>query len=391
MTGFSDAATPFLVLALTTLVGALLLLWSWLSTQCEKILLLGSIAYFSTSAGVSLIAARGAIPDLLSIVLANMLLLLGAAMFYAAICGFNGRPLPWRFVVAVPLLYCVTTMLPAIYQSMPMRVTISALLTSCCYLRTAWEVWRPRDGLRSRLPIAIGLGVQIVFVALRIPAAFVNEQPIFTLKGPWFLLITLESTFFAQVIAYLAVSLPKERAEQALQAAALTDWLTEVPNRRAFFEAGRGAMAQAARHHRPVSLILFDLDRFKEINDTFGHPIGDAVLVAFARSMKDQLRLGDLYARLGGEEFVALLPDTTEDGARIAAERVVAAFALAGREVAGKALSPTVSAGVACSADGSIELDALLACADRALYAAKQGGRNRVTVDVEALTAPVPV
>ena len=126
-----------------------------------------------------------------------------------------------------------------------------------------------------------------------------------------------------------------------------------------------------------MSLIIFDLDRFKQINDGFGHAAGDKTLVRFADVLRSAMREGDLVARLGGEEFIALLPETGEHDARQVAQRVVSALASEPLELAGIRHICTVSAGTACSQDGSLDLDVLIAAADRALYAAKQGGRNR--------------
>jgi diguanylate cyclase (GGDEF)-like protein len=138
----------------------------------------------------------------------------------------------------------------------------------------------------------------------------------------------------------------------------------------------------------PVSVLAFDLDHFKKINDTYGHQAGDATLHLFASVVKKTLRAGDAIGRLGGEEFVALLPSTLAE-AGIAAERVRRAFESASA-LPGDHATATVSIGIACGSP-SAEIDTLIARADAALYRAKKGGRNRIEAAEEAVAgAPVP-
>jgi diguanylate cyclase (GGDEF)-like protein len=126
--------------------------------------------------------------------------------------------------------------------------------------------------------------------------------------------------------------------------------------------------------------MLLDLDNFKSINDRFGHAIGDRVLEIFADVASGCVRRIDLFGRLGGEEFAALLRDTTRDRALIVAEQIRACFADATRDVDGRPVVGTVSIGIAVSHDAVLDLSALLAQADHALYRAKDGGRNRIEV-----------
>ena len=156
-----------------------------------------------------------------------------------------------------------------------------------------------------------------------------------------------------------------------LEALLREDALTGVWNRRAILTALSGMVSAARRHGRPLSIAVLDLDRFKEINDTYGHARGDAVLVAAARVLRERLRVEDLLGRIGGEEFAVLLPDTDADAAARVGEKLRA-------EIAGApAPAPiTVSVGVA-TWDGETA-EELLQRADAALYAAKDAGRDRV-------------
>lgn len=157
-----------------------------------------------------------------------------------------------------------------------------------------------------------------------------------------------------------------------------TDDLTGLANRRAFVEMGTAALDQAKRYDRALSLVMFDIDRFKLINDTYGHAAGDDVLRAVAGAAQQAARAADTPSRLGGEEFALLLPETSAAAALTLAERLrrdVAALAVAHN---GTALQCTCSFGVAERSAATSNLDALLGAADAALYRAKEAGRNRV-------------
>ena len=138
-------------------------------------------------------------------------------------------------------------------------------------------------------------------------------------------------------------------------------------------------IARQARKRMPVSVLGFDLDHFKSINDRFGHAVGDDALKLFARTASASMRATDVIGRLGGEEFVAILPGSAAD-ARIVAERVRLAFRLVGVEISGHSIGATVSVGVAAAA-APVEIASLLGRADAALYRAKANGRNRVEID----------
>jgi two-component system cell cycle response regulator len=164
------------------------------------------------------------------------------------------------------------------------------------------------------------------------------------------------------------------------QRIAATDPLTELMNRRAFVQAMDRERSRASRHGFPLSLLVLDVDHFKEVNDTYGHDAGDVVLRGLARVLTEFARKSDWVVRWGGEEFVLALPQTSEAGARIVAERVRGKVANTDHRLPnGKLIRVTISVGLA-SVTARWELDAVVARADKALYAAKAGGRNRVEV-----------
>jgi diguanylate cyclase (GGDEF)-like protein len=185
-----------------------------------------------------------------------------------------------------------------------------------------------------------------------------------------------------RVLAILAnqaaatLSLIRDKEKQA--ELAVRDGLTGLYNRRAFGELLAQAVAREDRQGGRFALLLLDLDHFKKLNDTYGHPAGDAALRGAAEVLKRHLRRGDQAARYGGEEFVAILPGTDDGGARHLAERVREAVQKHRIVFEGARITLTASFGYAVWPGDGKDAEALLAAADRALYAAKEGGRNRV-------------
>lgn len=183
------------------------------------------------------------------------------------------------------------------------------------------------------------------------------------------------------------------RQEQRFAELSLVDHLTRVYNTRYFHETLRTEFANAKRYGESMCLILLDLDHFKSVNDTYGHPAGDAVLRTLAGTMGKLVREGDTLARVGGEEFAVIMPHTDSKGGETLAERI--RLAVREKPIAlpeGQAIHIRVSLGVAgldhVEADSSTELFARV---DEALYAAKQGGRDRVVVAGTGTPAACPL
>lgn len=169
----------------------------------------------------------------------------------------------------------------------------------------------------------------------------------------------------------------EDRHHEVISRLAQLDPLTEAYNRRTFIEMAERELQRCQRYGKSLSLIVFDLDYFKQINDTLGHQAGDAVL-RHVRMMAEQcLRTNDIFARYGGEEFIILAPETGSEGARVLGERVRAAIAAT---PVGGGLAVTASVGVVSREPRGESLDSLIAEADRAMYAAKAAGRNCVVM-----------
>jgi diguanylate cyclase (GGDEF)-like protein len=195
--------------------------------------------------------------------------------------------------------------------------------------------------------------------------------------------LTVALFAIAQMVSVVAATLALfwievRRMGAALERIAYTDALTGVPNRRAVLARFQEELARAARRRQQLALVLFDVDHFKKINDGYGHLAGDAALQHVARQLNAARRGEDVLGRLGGEEFVLLLTDSSGDQPREAAERLRGQVAASPLSHAGRSFGVTLSGGVAVYPGDGRDWDQLFSVADQRLYAAKQAGRNRV-------------
>jgi diguanylate cyclase (GGDEF)-like protein len=244
---------------------------------------------------------------------------------------------------------------------------------------TAAELWTERRRKLQRrwpaivVPVLHGL---VLMLPILLGAYFGPQQEDPLHPSIWVTVFSIELVLYAVGTVFVIFMLVSERAVTAHKTAASMDPLTGMFNRRGFAEATARVIEREAQAGRPVTVMIFDIDHFKSINDRFGHPAGDEILKLFATVVVNNLRLSDLSGRVGGEEFAALLPCALEEGVLVA-ERVREAFAASGIAVDEGPVDTTVSIGVAGGPAGT-ELEVLLAAADTALYQAKRSGRNRV-------------
>jgi diguanylate cyclase (GGDEF)-like protein/PAS domain S-box-containing protein len=176
----------------------------------------------------------------------------------------------------------------------------------------------------------------------------------------------------------------RKELEDKLTTFARIDGLTETYNRRHFYEEAEKQLALAHRYQRPVAILMLDLDRFKQVNDTYGHRAGDEVLRHFAQICRETIRETDIIGRTGGEEFAILLPETELDSAFLLAERIRSSVESSALKFNKAILPYSVSIGVAVKAAEKMRIEELLSRADEALYQAKEAGRNRIRIHIAA-------
>ncbi len=175
----------------------------------------------------------------------------------------------------------------------------------------------------------------------------------------------------------------RKKLQEELRQQATTDELTKVPNRRRFIDLANSEIKRAIRLKRPPAVALIDIDHFKQINDTYGHATGDLALIAFTQICQKQIREIDVFARFGGDEFVLLFPETSQEQAYEIVERIRMALTTNPVDLDGRPVTITLSCGIASLGDEQTSFDALLNRADQALYRAKEAGRNRVVIETD--------
>jgi len=374
-----DLPTLFAVMAFFSLTGGLLLLFGFAQNRKTPALALWGVGYLLGAAAATVLASPPELPGAWSLGIANTLMCCSYGMMWAGARSFEGRRVhPW-LVAAGPAIWIAALQVEGFAQSAPACIALVSAITATYALLSARELWYARDReLFSRWPTLALVLVHSGFVLARIPFAHTVAASAAAghVQGFGVAVIAFQALLTTFSLPFLRFAMSKERAELEQREAALTDSLTGIANRRAFFEGGSRLLKWAFADRRPIALLLFDLDGFKEINDSAGHQAGDRVLLAFCDLVASSVRSGDLFGRLGGDEFGCLLTDVSIAQAQQMAEHVRREFAqLSLPDLAAKA---TVSVGIAMASEAGRDLPALLAIADQALYRAKADGRNRV-------------
>jgi diguanylate cyclase (GGDEF)-like protein len=374
-----DVPTLFIVSTCIAALLGLFLFFAWIHDRDIRALAWWGGAYLMGGLGVALWIVDDAISPL-PYGISNALLFVACGMVWNGARMFHGRevlPVALFFGAAIWLLAC---QIPAFTESGGNRAILSSIIVSGYTFFTAKELWRERrEAWRSRWPaIFVPVLHGLVFLP-PIPLAMMRpaEQGASFLSSGWMAVFTLETLLYAVGTAFIVLIMVKERIERVHKTAAVTDPLTGLLNRRGFLEEAHTLQARQSAAGASLTVLMFDLDHFKSINDRYGHATGDDALRVFAATIKASMRASDIIGRLGGEEFVALLPSALPEAAAVA-ERVRAAFEIAANRVSGHCLAATVSIGAACARMPGGDIDALLIRADAALYRAKSNGRNRV-------------
>ncbi len=378
-----DVNTLFMVTIYVEAILGLLLLFAWAqNTQIQAVCWWG-FAHLIRAASVVLFGMYGTAPDIITIDVANALLFTAFAVTWTGARVFDGRPVEPVYLVTGAVLWLLICRLPVMAEAVQVRALIaSAIITSYTWL-TAYEFWRGRsEQLVSRWPAIFMLFAHGALYLLRTP--LVAVLPASANNGMygsvWLTVLSFEALLFTISVAFILLAMAKERTELRHRNAAMLDPLTGIANRRSFLQDA----GQLAKRHRadprPTAVLLIDLDHFKSINDRFGHALGDRVLEIFTEAALKSVRSTDLLGRLGGEEFAAMIYDTSRDKSVAVAERIREGFAVAAKEVDGRPVCATVSIGIAYCEEVALDVPELLAQSDQALYFAKEKGRNRVEV-----------
>jgi diguanylate cyclase (GGDEF)-like protein len=342
-------------------------------------------------AGASLVMLRGHIPNEVSIFVGDLMFPIGYVFLHRSMTGFFDRGsaqlrIQIGFVgIAILGLIQYGLLEPNTrYRLLAFSAVLGVQLAMTAYFvaRNTPGFMRAAGGVMSAILALLSLSDMIRFVDLLFQDAPAN----YLRGGPLLAWTVLDNSVLQGGVIIAYVWMTAARLHHDIEVHALTDPLTGLLNRRAIEMSAKRAIASSERNLRPVSAILFDLDKFKSINDSFGHPCGDAVLVAIAGCLAEQTRQQDLSARLGGDEFAVLLPETHLDTAFQIAERLCATIAQLRVPHASRTISVRASFGVAELRDIAQLQDVtqgwemLMSSCDRALYSVKSKGGNLVSV-----------
>jgi diguanylate cyclase (GGDEF)-like protein len=365
----------FVSTCLTALLGLFLLI-AWLHERDMRALAWWGAAYLIGSSSIGLWSSPGSsLPLPIPADVPGALIFVACGMVWSGVRLFHGRVVrPFEsFAGGLVWLFAYEFI-----ETPTARIALSAMIVATYAFLTGFELARERrKSMHSRIAAILvpGLHAAIFLLPIALKPLFPASASAFS--SDWFRVFALDTMMYAVGTAFIVVMLVKDYHVHFHRNAASTDGLTGLLNRRAFLDAARSLCARAEKKNEPVTVLMFDLDHFKSINDRFGHATGDDALRLFATTARSRMRANDIIGRLGGEEFAAIVTGDLETAAKIA-ERVRGGFEQVGVEISGHTMNATVSIGAACSIQSVEDVQVLLARADAALYRAKAGGRNRM-------------
>ena len=386
-----DLRTLFILTVLINIIIAFIMAIYWRTQKTYAGFGYWTLANVAMTVTFSLFALKGIAPEFVTVVIANTSAVSGAFFRYAGVRFFSGaESLPHlRFhqtVVAVCAL--LLTYYTCIDDNIVLRLFAVSLIISGYFLATARNMIK---GATQGYPYeawTLAL-LNLVYATLMMGRAF--EWLIFPEARHLLIASSMSTLYFSSILllevttALLFLMLNSQRLAKNLlqmqgdlEKLAASDMLTGLYNRRKLEEVCTAALTHARVHNRPSALLLIDLDHLKQMNDTFGHPAGDALLNTVVKTIRSQLRDQDILGRLGGDEFVVVLPATPEDAAKTFADQIRQSVQCQPFLWEDQEMAMSISVGVAALSDADCNWQDWLKRADTNLYQAKKGGRNQI-------------
>ncbi len=371
-----DAKTMLLALSTGNLMLVVLLVLLQKTESLKSVSLLWISGRLLQVIGWLLLALRYSVSDGWSILGANLMMLLAAACEMTALRLFLRRsygPLPLITAVASLVIFTILYLIGADYQ---VRSMVASLLMAVIFASIVpLLLENPRKASPLRLYLGATMVISVLLLFLRfVLAILVPNQNLFS---PTQSFVYVSAYFFMITNGAGFILLMKEQTDQEMVRLANLDPLTEAFNRRIFFEKMQESLTLASRGKYYFSLLLFDIDFFKNINDTYGHLAGDCAIRDLVGLCRLHLRASDLLGRAGGDEFAVMLPLTRISEACMVAGRLASAVSESAVDAGSHEVRFTISVGVTENQSGDT-VETIIHRADQALYAAKHGGRNRV-------------
>ena len=331
-----------------------------------------------------LIFISNTIPLAIISLLGGLLMVFGLSSYFIALCNFSDDHNAKRVLKKTLVMIALSNL--ALFFLGNSNFYLVIFNTAICVLlslMSAILLLKPQLHIKRPIEQFITGVLFVVFASLTAWRLFILTQDKIDPVGHLTLWAYNEITFLACMLSVLAINfaftaMVNVKIAEELTHAAGHDWLTGVMNRRRFEESFNTVLASSVRHGHAQSMMLLDLDNFKNINDQYGHLFGDKVIKTFANLAKENVRGDDILGRYGGEEFCIVMPNTTEAAAIILAERIRARYESTFIWLGSKRISCTVSIGVCDSTQVGNDFKSLFEAADQCLYAAKKSGKNLV-------------
>ena len=390
---FLDIRTLTFISMLTTLFLSVIMIFVWRNHKTYTGFGFWAISNSTVAVGFMLIALRGTLPDFLTILTANTLVLGSLLLSFEGIRRFRSladrKFLSFGFVLLqIPLLGYFTY----VEKSIIFRIIIISLINAAVSFLCAYELLRnhSKERLSAYRQVGFIFILYSVFTIARAIFTYLYSDIRDLFVADWIQSLTFMATIlFTIAWAFCYIILNAERTQQKLQETqielekiAATDFLTGINNSRRFFEISNNEVERAIRFCNPLSVIMFDIDYFKIVNDTYGHAAGDEVLIKIAEVSRKSFRNIDTLGRLGGEEFAVLLPHTNMKNGAAVAELLRRKIEETGIKFNGETIKVTASFGVSELLDADTDIKTILDRADNFLYEAKRNGRNQVAAKI---------
>ena len=386
---FFDIRTLTFVLMLMTMFLSAAMIFVWRKHKTYAGFGYWAISNLTAAVGFLLIALRGALPDFLTILTANTLILGSFLLSFEGIRRFRG--LANRKFFSFGILLLQAPLLGYFTYSdnrvIPRIIVVSVINAAVCLL-CAYELLRnvAKEILSAYRQVGLIFALFAVVSIARAVFTYLYSDMGDLFAPDWIQSLAFVATIlFTIAWSFCYIILNTERTQQELQATqieferiAATDFLTGIGNSRRFFEISKNEVGRAIRFRNALSVIIFDIDHFKKVNDTYGHAAGDQVLVKIAEIGKKVLRNSDTFGRLGGEEFAVLLPHTNMIDGITVAEHLRQEIEKTETEFGAETIKITASFGVSEIKNNETEIKTALDRADGSLYEAKRNGRNQV-------------
>jgi diguanylate cyclase (GGDEF)-like protein len=373
--------TLFLINVAVLFLSAAAAWYFWRLYRDSAVLLLWSFGTAVAGLAYLLFGVFSPAPPTAIAAIAATLFIAGCTMIWESLRRFNGRPAAQGRMAVIVVAFAVIFS-AALYSGVDLRVRVSlfSLVMAAFAALSAWEIVRggKQEALLSRLPMALILAAMAVGLLGRAGVAWLHSpwratDTFYDAMGD---LVPLANSVGLVCLNIGFMIMMSERLSSRYRKYALTDELTELPNRRLFLEEGDRLSRRAHKDGTTACILMMDLDHFSDVNQRFGHAGGDHALVAFARLLREQVPPTHIVARYGGEEFCAFLGGVEAAEATRIAERIRVTVAAQPIDIRGQIFKLTVSIGIAALYDG--DLGAAVRHADEALYQAKAQGRDQV-------------